>query len=294
MEKEESKVNDGLKIATILLALLLGGSLFYIYKISDEAKQTEVTLVSEKDKIMNDLEALKAEYDIAISEKTALSDELVAEKEKIESLIAELEKANGDVASLQRFKKEASSLRREKEALIAQNESLKKDNAKLTVQRDSTIVVLKDAVGKNEALTQENTTLSGTVAKASQLLVVNVKADAYKVKSSGKETLTDKGSSTDQIKVCFTIPENRIAKEQEKTYYIQITDVKNNVLGDKKSVQFGEQSLTYSSIARVNYKNDTVTVCEALLTKDGVEKGTYTVNIFDGGTMVSNASITLR
>ena len=77
MEKEEKKVNEGLKIATILLALLLAGSLFYIYKISDEAKTTEVKLVSEKDKILSDLEALKAEYDIAINEKTTLSDTAV-------------------------------------------------------------------------------------------------------------------------------------------------------------------------------------------------------------------------
>jgi DNA repair exonuclease SbcCD ATPase subunit len=294
MEKEEKKVNDGLKIATIVLALLLAGSLFYIYKISDEAKTTETQLVSEKDKIMADLEALKAEYDIAINEKTALSDELVAEKEKIENLIAELEKANGDLASLQRFKQEAINLRREKESLMVQNETLKKENTKLTVKIDSTNVVLKEAVVKNETLSQENSTLNSTVEKGSQLIVVNPKAEAYKIKSSGKEVLTDKGSRADQIRICFTIVENKIAKEQEKTYYIQVIDIKNNLLGDKKTESFGEQSLPYSAQAKVSYVGKTVNVCEAIVNKDGFPKGSYTVNIFDGSNMISTSTLTLR
>lgn len=294
MEKEEKKVNEGLKIATILLALLLAGSLFYIYKISDEAKTTEVKLVSEKDKILSDLEALKAEYDIAINEKTALSEELIAEREKIENLIAELEKANGDLASLQRFKQEALNLRREKESLMAQNETLKKENTKLTVKIDSTNVVLKEAVIKNETLTQENTNLTSTVEKGSQLIVVNPKVEAFKIKSSGKEVLTEKGSRADQIKVCFTIAENKIAKEQEKMYYIQIIDSKNNVLGDKKTVTYGEQILTYSVESKVNFKNKTLNVCEAVVNKNGFEKGNYSINIFDGNVLVSSSSLTLK
>lgn len=294
MEKEDNKVKDGLKIATIILALLLAGSLFYIYKISDEAKTTEVTLTSEKDQLLSDLEAIRAEYDIAINEKTVLSDELIAERQKIDELIAQVEQANGDVESLKRYKQEAINLRKEKNNLMAQNESLKKDNQKLTTQRDSTIVVLGDAIRKNDTLSKNNMMLNSTVEEGSRLVVVNLKTSTYKVKGSGKEVETDKGSRADRIKICYTIPENKIAKKQDKLYYIQVIDSKNNVLGDKKTINIEDKSLTYSAESKVKYSNKTINSCEAIDNKDGFEPGIYTINIFDGKTIVSSSSMTLR
>ena len=154
--------------------------------------------------------------------------------------------------------------------------------------------MLKEAVIKNETLSQENSSLNSTVEKGSELIVVNPKVEAYKIKSSGKEVLTEKGSRADQIKVCFTIAENKIAKEQEKVYYIQIIDSKNNVLGDKKTVTYGELILTYSMESKVNFKNKTLNVCEAVVNKDGFEKGSYNINIFDGSVLVSSSALTLK
>lgn len=56
--------------------------------------QTELTkTTSDKESVMKDLEALKATYDAAIAENTSMSDELIAEREKVVNLMAELKKS---------------------------------------------------------------------------------------------------------------------------------------------------------------------------------------------------------
>ena len=70
-----------------------------------KALQTELsTTTSEKESVMKDLEALKTRYDAAIAENTSMSDELIAEREKIVNLMADLKKSKGDVASMSKYK----------------------------------------------------------------------------------------------------------------------------------------------------------------------------------------------
>ena len=97
------------------------------------------------------------------------------------------------------------------------------------------------------------------------------------------------------ISACIfpTKPENSIAKTGDKTYYVQVIDSKNNVLGEKATESFGDKSLTYSFTTSVKYENKTVQVTENLKGKD-FEKGTYFVNVFDKNELVSKTSFTLK
>ncbi|RZJ33779.1 MAG: hypothetical protein EOO51_12475 [Flavobacterium sp.] len=290
---ENQRNTSNLKAIIVVLAILLVGSLIYMYKMSSDAKKTQSVLVSEKTSVMNDLAALKATYDKAIAENTSMSDELIAERDKVAALMAELEKSKGDAASLQKYRTKYFQMQKQMEGMMAQVEELKTQNTKLTTERDSTIVVLDESKKYNQVLVGQNEELSKTVEKGSKLSVLNLKTAAYKQRSSGKQIETDKASRADILKVSFTIAENQIAKSGDKTYYIQVIDSKNNVLGDKKTEMFGEQSLTYSFTKTVNYENKTVQVTEDLPGKD-FAKGTYFVNIFDNGELVSKSSFVLR
>jgi hypothetical protein len=206
----------------------------------------------------------------------------------------QLEKSKGDVKSLQRFRQQSAALQSKNAQLMAQVDDLTKKNTKLTVERDSTVVVLGESKKYNEVLIGQNEELSKTVEKGSKLSVLNLKTAAYKVRSSGKQIATDKASRADVLKINFTIAENSIAKQGDRTYYIQVIDAKNNVLGNKQTVSFGEQSLTYSFSKVVPYENKTVQVTEDLPGKD-YAKGNYFVNIFDEtGAEVSKSSFVLK
>ena len=219
-----------------------------------------------------------------------MSEELVKERDKVVNLMNDLEKSKGSVS---KYKSEVAKLQSNMKVLMAENETLKKQNTTLTTQRDSTVVVLGEAKKYNEVLVGQNEDLTKTVEKGSKLTVLNMKTAAYKIKSSGKQVETERSGRVDVLKISFTIAENQIAKSGDKEYYVQVIDSKNNVLGEKQTVNFGEKILTYSFIAKVKYENKTVNVTEDLPGKD-FAKGTYFVNVFDKSELVSKTSFTLK
>jgi hypothetical protein len=293
---ENQKSNSSLKAIIIALSLLLVGSLWYIYKITSDANTTQLSLnktKTEKESVMKDLEALKSTYDAAIAENTSMSDELIAERDKVVNLMADLQKSKGDAASMAKYKTQFVAMESRMKGMMKENETLKKENVTLTSQRDSTVVVLGESKKFNEVLVGQNEELAKTVEKGSKLNVTNLKTAAYKLKSSGKQVETDKAGRADVLKISFTIAENAIAKSGDKMYYVQVIDSKNNVLGDKQTENFGDKSLTYSFTTNVKYENKSVEVSQDLPGKS-FEKGTYFVNVFDKNELVSKSSFSLK
>ncbi|AWK06761.1 hypothetical protein HYN56_22025 [Flavobacterium crocinum] len=285
--------NSSLKAIIAVLAVLLIGSLVYIFKLSSDTEvvKTELTTtLTEKESVMKDLQELKATYDAAIAENTSMSDELIQERDKVVALMDDLNKSKGDVS---KYRSQVQAMQSKMKTLVAENDELKKQNGVLTTQRDSTIVVLGESKKYNEVLVGQNEELAKTVERGSKLSILNTKTAAYKLKSSGKQIETDKASRADVLKVSFTIAENQIAKSGDKTYYVQVIDAKNNVLGEKKTESFGDNSLTYSFKTTVKYENKSVNVVEDLPGKD-FAKGTYFINVFDNDELVSKTSFSLR
>jgi len=290
---ENQNNNSSLKTLIIVLSVLFALSLVYIYKLTTDVNSTEqklTTTLSEKEQVMKDLNDLKSTYDAAIAENTSMSDELIAERDKVVALMEKLKYSNGDVA---KYKKQYLALESKMKGLVAENETLKKDNTVLKVQRDSTIVVLDESKKTNQVLTGQNEDLSKTVEKGSKLAIVNLKTAAYIVRSSGKEILTDKASRADILKVSFTIAENAIAKSGDRKYYVQLIDSKNNVMGERQTERFSDKTLTYSYIANVKFDNKTIDLVQNVPAEKLV-KGTFYVHVFDTGQLVSTTTFTLK
>lgn len=293
---ENQKNNSSLKSLIIVLSVLFALSLVYIYKLTTDVNSTETkltTTLSEKDQVMKDLKDLKTTYDAAIAENTTMSDELIAEREKVVALMANLKKSSGDVASMAKYKKQYLALESKMKGLVVENEALKKDNTVLKVQRDSTIVVLDESKKSNKDLSGQNENLTKTVEKGSKLAIVNLKTSAFIVRSSGKEIATDKASRADVLKVSFTIAENSIAKSGDRKYYVQVIDSKNNVMGESQTERFSDKTLTYSFIANVKYDNKTIDLVKNV-SAEKLVKGTFFVNVFDNGQLVSTTNFTLK
>lgn len=290
---ENQNNTSKLKAIIVLLLILLAASVAYMYKMSSDSTE-EITLVTkEKEDVLRDLEALKATYDAAIAENTSMSDELIAEREKVVKLMDDLKKANKNVASLAKFRDQYRALEKKMQGLMQEVEILKEQNATLTAERDSTITELGNQRVFNDTLVNQNEKLSRTVEKASKLSILNLKTEAIKERNSGKQVVTEKARRADKLRICFTIAENSVAKSGDKTYYIQVIDSKNNIVGEKTTTYFGEVSLTYSFTSTIAYANKTVDVCEYLTGSD-FEKGTYHVNIFDKETLVSKTTFQLK
>ena len=290
---ENEKRNSGLKAIIVILALLLVGSLAYMYKLTNDSQAVKEVLMSEKDSVLKDLATAKDSLNAAIASNTSMSEELIVERDRVQKLMADVEKSKGDAVSMSKYKNEAIKLRSSVNNLMNQVAVLKKQNERLTVERDSTTVVLSEAKKVNDTLTAQNDHLAKTVERGSKLTILNLQTSAVKQRSSGKQIETDKANRADVLKISFMIAENLIAKSGDKAYYVQVIDSKNNVLGEKKIESFGDKSLTYSFVATVKYENKTVKVEKDLAVSD-IQGGSYFVNVFDRDVLVSKTSFTLK
>lgn len=290
---ENQKSNSSLKAVIIVLAILLVGSLAWMYKMSTDSEKTEKGLLTEKEQLEADLKEKIASYDAAIAENTGLKGDLEAERAKIAELLAEVEKSNGQVKDLKGFRDKYNALNAKYKQLMDQNKALMAENGTLRVERDSTMNALDQSRRYADTLTKQNENLAKTVEKAQKLSITNLHTQPYKERSSGKLVQTDKARRVDVIRISFTIASNEVAPAGDKTYYVQVIDPKNNVVGEKKTESFNSYTLTYSFVTTAAYQNKTMTIDEKIKGAD-FEKGLYTVNVFDKDVNVANTTFTLK
>lgn len=289
--QKKLKVTVGVLIA---LVVLLG---IFTLKFYFQGEDTKNQLTKEKEQVLIELNELKVNYDKSLQENTVMNDELRAARDRIEVLIDSVEKMEADITVLSRYRQEVFRLRKEREVLLRMNDSLQSANYTLTAQRDSVTARLDTTIVYSDSLLVQNKELGKMVETASELSIVNLQTVGQIVRSSGKIIDTDRARRTDRLNVCFSIAENKIAKPGPREYYVQIIDPKNNLMGQKQEIQYGEATLYYSTTASVNYQNKNTDVCVEVSKPNPdhqFEKGFYVANIFDGPQLISSKTFELK
>ncbi len=295
-EEETAPRISKLKVAVFLLSLALIGCLIYITTLitkTSEIQKEVVVVKKDKDKILGDFNALKIIYDNAIAENTAMSQELIIERDKIVQLMEDIKKSDGSIAVLTTFKNKFTLLDGKMKNMVVEVNDLLTKNKNLSSKIDSTNIVLSTEKLYSKNLSEKNEVLTKTVEKASELTLLNFKCTPLKVKSSGKESETDQASKVNRLRISFFIAENRIVDDLEKKYYVQVIDPGNNVLGEKKTIRFKDVTLTYSFEKNVNYSKKSMEITEDL-PGTSFAKGTYYLKVFDKNEVVSNTSFVLK
>lgn len=300
-------------IKALFAALLVFGLGATFYLFSKETKTLFSVSGIEKDKkdsiggsnhtvlaqknILDSLNTLKLAYDVAMVEKTVLSQELELEKKNVENLM-EIIKAskNPSISQIQIYRKQLSDLKTSLASKVAEIKNLKSENKNLLTEIESQNEVMYQQKVKNDTLTSHQKKLESTLKSASKLDLNNFKVIALRDKKSGEELETDKAKSTNKLKASFSISGNSVAKTGKRTFYVQVLDQKNNVLGEDKLIEFGyNKALVYSFIVSIDFQGKPVSVY-GILNSDGKEfkKGTYFVNFFDKQEIMGSTSITLK
>ena len=288
--------NMGLKVGLGLLVALFLGTAFFASKLYSDKKESEALLLSEKQQVMNDLNSMAKQYDMAIQENEVANENLIEARERIQGLMDSLKVSQNSVNSLWRYKKKYMALEEEMDVLLAQNDSLRVENELLATSLDSTQVQLAERAMFTDSLLVQNTQLAAAVEDAAALQTVGLKGFGIIEKNSGRQIPTERAKRSDKVKVCFTVAKNTIANAGEKELYVQVIDPLNNVLGSNDQIQFEEQVLNYSLISRFNYENRNLNVCE-FVSKSDDEKfvsGRYIVNVFNDKRLVSTSEFTLN
>ncbi len=294
---ETSKTsNTGFKIGLALVLLLCIGALFFSYNLYNEKKETEATLLSEKQTVLENFNAMVIKYDAAISENEIVNSDLEAARDRIKTLMESLKNSKNDINSLLGFKKKYLSLQNEMDALLLDNERLKIENSVLSTSLDSTKIELTERKEYSEALAVKNTELNAVIDTAAMLQTVGLKGIAVIERNNGKQIPTERARRSDKLKLCFTIVKNTLAEAGDKTFYIQVIDPKNNVLGENASVRFDDEVLNYSLVSQFNYENKNLDICE-YISEDKTSKfeaGTYKINVFNGANRLASSQFVLK
>ena len=273
-------------LITILILLLFCGA-GYMYNLSSRSKTAIVELKSDKLELINQLEKAKLNLVKQASNNKVLATQLLQEKQKLENIIKQLSNPNVSDNEVNKYKNYVSKLN-------FKIDSLSKTVVKYKTIIDSSKTIISKNDRQNKILLKEKTDLQTKIESVSNnLYFYNLSASSFKKKDSGKIVLTQKASRVNTIQIKFEIAENKLAKSQEKVFYIQIIDSKNNVIGQKATVTFGKKELIYSDVVAAKYNKETIEL-EKTISAENLEKGNYTINIFDNDKQVLTTNLVLE
>lgn len=274
----------------------------YDSKIADKTNNY-VTLQIQKDSIQalvvalenskSDANALikyKTQYQNLESKMKILVDEIVVLKSK-KSVAVTKKAIKPTLESESSTKKLLDITPNKNEALVNRKENPILKHEELITKSD--VSTTKVSTSKDEPIISKTENAPRRNNKNAKITLSDVKAGAYISKSATKKVPTEDASKTDFIKISFTIDENSNFGEAEKTYYFQILNNKNNVMGKRITEYFDNEALTYSFSKSFNYEGQTVQVSQEFLSSN-FEKGYYFVNIFDRDVPVGKTSFLLK
>ncbi len=293
--------SSGSPVLKILVALLGAGILglgYYTYDMYNESKETEKYLKEEQERVVNELEDLRVNYDQALQEKTEVSHKFEEAKARIDSLIEAVKKQKRITSSvIRKYKHEIAVLKAQQAKLYKLADSLRAANMQLVTENDSLNTNLEQQKQFNDTLLNKNEQLSQTLNRAKILYPTNIVAQGVKIRKSGKISETSKYYRATHVRVCFTIPKNEILETGKQKFYVSVVNPKGEIIGSQQTIQADEESVVISGSEEIIYENNALKVCVFVKPKDKkkeIVKGTYKVAVYHNGHKVGTTGLKLE
>ena len=286
--------NYRLIISSLLVVLtVLGIFSFTNYK---SIKSYEEFLKQEKFLIEKELSEMLSDYDDLSQDYDLMSSQLQESKLETKTTLDSLRLLKSDLSIVTRFKNQLIVLKSKNKVLLSAIDSLNSVNTKLQKEKYYALKTIENKTIVINDLEEVNDSLSRTIDKAAILKASNIEAQAYKLKS-GEKRYTERAKRANAIDVCITLLENPLALKGKKDIYIQIVSPQGNVVSDKGEIVFGDTSLIFSKKEAVNYDNDNLEICTAIIADNEDKpflKGYYFINVFHENTKLGGTSIKLK
>lgn len=290
--KSENKIKVTALVVTVLFITSLGIMIHHVNVNSGLEKD----LVSQK---------LKSEK--LLSEKLNLDKQIKNFKNNLASL-------QGKNAQLDKYLKEANKKVSEREMTISK---LNKDNASLAYFKKEYEALKKMQAGLDEQialLSNSNKDLNSKLEQKDQMLILLQKeqkelmtkynkleqdklfADNFRIESLKKKNdkLTVKASRTKNIMVSFDVPEHLMGKVDEKSFKLELVKpVGVKVEGNQLVTLYdiNEEVLTAGLTTYVGKNAKRAQI--SFKPTEKLQKGIYTVSIYEGKELLGNAQIRL-
>jgi hypothetical protein len=301
MSQQESK-NGGMlfKVLTGVLVIAVAALIFWSLNTKKELNGMIKEKEAQKIELQSQLDGLMKQHNQLKAENGELSESLTEKDSIIQAKATEIEDALKYKWSYYKVNKQFKELQKVTQGYVRQIDELKEANLKLA--NENTVVKGKFAAEqkKTAKLIQIKEDLSNQVDKASIVKSFKVVANGVRIKSNGKEKVTNKIRRMNKIKVSFSLIENVIAKAGYKEIFIRIAGPDNKILakgyGDEFAFDYKGEKLQYSIAKKIDYKNEAIDV-DTYWTKRDSQKltaGEYKVEIYEGDNVIGHANFKLR
>jgi hypothetical protein len=290
------KRNDRIYKGTILVLLLIIGVLAVMLFTSRQSFKVEretatllnAELQQELDSLLAEYNMVKMEYDSILVDKDSI---IMANANEIQRLIA-------SQADYYRIRRQLNLLQeitqnyvREIDSLVTLNEVLKEENVAYRQE-------IQRATIRATELEADREELASMLEVGAALRAYQFSAEAIRIRSRGREEATDRASRAEQIKVCFTIAENPIARSGNTNVYMRIAGPDGAILrisdDDAYSFTHGDGVFQFSASTVVDYDNRETDVCLYWQRMAEFEPGVYVITLYTDEFRLGETAITLR
>jgi len=297
-EKPRRDSNKIYFLIAVIVALL--GTNAYLFFKDKKANDRIVTLSDEKSSLETEIDKIEAELDNANNSNVKLTADMQQEQElarqKIAELRSQLKSGKLTQGQLSKAQEDIKQLRYFVTKYTADIDELKKQNATLTVERDSLKTTVASVSERASTLEKQNEELNVKVKAAAALKTGNVSVVPLRVKNSGKETDVTRASTAQKIRISFNVVNNSVAEKGLHDIYIRVIDPDGNLILTPNSSNFmaDDEEMQFSYKTAIEFANDDKPYSIDWTNPNKFVKGTYTVILYADGYTMGRGTLALR
>lgn len=300
-EQEQPTRKDSNKIyflVAVILALL--GTNTYLFFKDKKANDRIVTISDEKTRMQTEIDKIEAELDNASSNNLKLSDQMLKEqtiaREKIDELRSALKQGQLTQGQLAKAQEEIKQLKYFVSKYSTEIDELKKQNQDLTSERNELLSTVDSVRTKANELEKQNDELNTKVQAAAAIKSGNVSIAAFNIRNSGKESMVTRASTTDKLRVNFSLVNNSLAQKGLHTIFLRVIDPSGNLVIANNGGLFisDDEELQYSYKTAIEFANDGRTYTIDWTDARSYQKGMYTIILYADGYTMGKGTVSLR
>lgn len=297
------------KIILIVLFVAIGTLIFVTYLNYRESGKKASFFADEKEMIVNDLRQMQESFEELSETKGVVVEEIKNNRQRIAVLLDSIKSMEVNYKVLQYYHSELARIRKENRRYREMIDSISYQNMLLELEIDSSKLKIRELStysaslkNNNSALSNDkdsllsvNSKLTNKISSGSIVTIYKLKGNAYKFRSNGKLVETYRASKADRLRVCFTVLPNKLLQGIQQQIYLQIIDPKNNVLGERKRVQFNDRVLSYSKILTLDVADKPIDICDFIIAPPKkTSSGSYKVNLFYEEKLLASSTFELK
>ena len=298
MEEKKKSGGAGVSVLIVLVALLIGASVYLYLSLQDKGREIEEMtqlFELEKEEMENEYSGFAVQYDemkVHLSNDSLIR-QLDKEKQRTQQLLEELRQTKAtNAAEITRLKKELATVRAVMRTYVIQIDSLDQVNKQLAKENTRVRQQYQEQTKVVEQLTVDKEKAEEKVALASQL-----DAAAITVSTRNKRGKEEKKvKNVTQFVVNFTIVKNITVQTGEKIVYLRLTkpDGEPLVKDAANTFKYENVNLEYSAKKYIEYTGEQQEVTMYWDVEEYLSAGTYNAYLFVDGVMIGEQSVTLN